>query len=455
MAKRKPVSREEHTFSLSPHMMILSEIGPATAKATQALAKDLDGARFVNLKELLKGLFPMMAEAMKIGWSDSESAAVICAVRDRLRSEAWLDIAALQRWIQVHPGDSSSVIDCISADPPEGVNILKVLSRAGSQKLVFLASWQIAQKQVVLKRFRGSNGRILQRETQTHPLSMAHPNIIETHLLQNKKGEHFLLERRLPLVLNDEWRSNGVQEAANLLRDISSALAFLLEQGLVHGDIKPDNIGFENGRYILLDFGICRPQAAFQSDATPTGSLRTRAPELIMGQEKHSDLSDIWALGATVFNALLGRFPLFDANETPPRVSEPSKRDEFEELLRNRVQEEWDRRIDLSLIHAPLRSLLGSMLELNPQSRIKAQQLLQKAEAELSAVLRFREGATCISASQEIEQLTRFLPDTSILALLPEAQRQSLRSKIDELHASKGLPPDRLSELNAIESRLP
>lgn len=398
-----------------------------------------------------------MTEAMKVGWSDSESAVVICAIRDRLQSGDSLDAATLQRWIRIHQGDASSVKDCIIADPPEGINILKVLSRAGSQKLVFLANWQIAQREVVLKRFRGpdATNRILQRETQTHPLSMAHPNIIETHLLRNNKGEYFLVERRLPLVLSDEWKPNGLQEAANLLRDIASALAFLCEQDLVHGDIKPDNIGFESGRYILLDFGICRPRAAFETDITPTGSLCTRAPELLMEEGKHSAMSDIWALGATVFNTLAGRYPLFDANEKSPRASDTKESEKFEEVLHNRIQNEWDQRIDFSLVLEPLQPLLLHMLERKPQSRIEAHELLRKAEAELSAVLRFSEGSTHISLSQEIEQLKRFLPAQSILALLPEAQRRELRSKVERLGTSKGLTSDELTELGSIKSRLP
>ena len=94
---------------------------------------------------------------------------------------------------------------------------------------------------------------------------MGHPNIIETHCLTNNQGEKFLAEELLPIVLNDDWTSSGVQEAANLLYDISSALNYIHEElKLVHGDIKPDNIGNKDGRYILLDFGICRSIKSFR-----------------------------------------------------------------------------------------------------------------------------------------------------------------------------------------------
>lgn len=448
MARKKTAPQAKNV--LPPYAQILSRIGPETAKATELLARSISEMRILQIDDI----FQTMAEAMKDGWSDSQAATVVYAVNEKVDQ---IDIISLQRWLFVHQGDSNSVRDCIFADPPTGVDILKVLSRAGSQKLVFLATWQIAQREVVLKRFRGSDAanRILQRETQTHPLSMAHPNIIETHLLQNKKGEYFLVERRLPLVLNDEWRSHGLQEAANLLRDITSALVFLTEQELVHGDIKPDNIGFEGGRYILLDFGICRPQGAFNGDVTPTGSLRTRAPELIMGEGQHSYMSDVWALGATVFNALTGRFPLFLESEKPPQVSNPDEREECEELLRDRVRKDWSKFIDLSPIPIALRSLLEHMLERKPKNRGSTHETLREAENELSAVLRFARGTSYISASEEVKQLYNYLPSKTILELLPENQCRELRSRIVKLRETKGLLQEEVKKLDSIESRLP
>lgn len=100
---------------------------------------------------------------------------------------------------------------------------------------------------------------------------MEHPNITETHLLPNTKGEVYLVEERLPEVLSDAT-SLQLEEASNLLYDIAKALVYLHKTlGLVHGDIKPDNIGKRGGDYVLLDFGICRPADQFTSEVTPTG----------------------------------------------------------------------------------------------------------------------------------------------------------------------------------------
>lgn len=452
MAQKKVVLGNNNTLDLSPRTQILANIGPKTAKAVYGLAKSLE--EFTLLRP--EDVFTALSKEMETGWSDSQASLVVSAVKERIKSGSLVDTTALVQWIRVHPGDPYGVRDCILVDPPEGIDILKVLSRAGSQKLVFLANWLIAQREIVLKKFVGEDAenRILQRETQTHPLSMVHPNIIETHILQNRQGEYFLAERRLPLVLSDGWKSNGLQEAANLLRDIANAIAFLSEQKLVHGDIKPDNIGFEAGRYILLDFGICRPQDAFEADVTPTGSLRTRSPELLMKESHHSIASDIWALGATVFNAITGHFPLFNLSESLPRVSSPEKRAKFEEVLCNRVQNEWSQRLDLSVVPEALRPLLELTLAREPQSRIKAVKLVHEAEQNLSAVLRFREGESSFSPSQEIEQLSRYLPDERTLTFMPESQRRDLHARLIELRASKGLTAEKEKELKSIESRL-
>lgn len=446
-------SNKQNDQRLSPYAQIVANIGPKTEKATTLLVRTISDMNLLKPQDL----FPIIAPTMESDWSDSEASSVISAINKQLKSGNTIDPLMLERWIQIHQGDAGSVEDCMSAESPEGFDILRVLSRKGSQKLVFLANWQIAQREVVIKKFVGSDAenRIRQRESQAHPLSMSHPNIIETHILQNSKGEFFLVERRLPLVLYDEWRSNGVQEAANLLRDMASALSFLSEQQLVHGDIKPDNIGYESNRYILLDFGICRSQGEFAADVTPTGSLRTRAPELLMDEEPHSALSDVWALGATVFNALTGRFPLFDENEKPPRISKPSRRVDFEEILRNRIQYEWERRIDLSSIPETIRPLLERALERNPRSRVNAHDLVQQAEHDLAAMLRFRGEFSNISLSEEIDQLNKYLPDKSILVYLSQSQIRDLQSKIEDLRTSKGLSQDELNKLALVESRLP
>lgn len=283
---------------------------------------------------------------------------------------------------------------------------------------------------------------------------MEHRNIIETHFLSNSKGETFLVERRLPEVLYDNWRSRGVEEAANLLRDIASALAFLQQKRFVHGDIKPDNIGFEDGRYILLDFGICRSEEEFSENSTPTGSLRTRAPELLTGEACHSHTCDLWALGATVFNAITGRFPLFDVGELPPRISKPEQREGFEAMLAERAGKQYDQRVRVQEVYEPLRPILTKMLDRNPANRGTAKEIVELCQAELAAFLRTSEGPSNFSPADELDQMYRYLPGADILKLMSSRQRHDLKETLDKLRQNKGLSSEQSRKVAELERRV-
>lgn len=435
----------------------LAAIGPEVEKIVHKYFRDEEQTLLAKAKVKADQTFlKQLAEAFSKGWSHEEAAKVVTAYVETFTDRS-IDESALCRWVLSHPNDARAVCDCMNVEPPPEINIIRVLSRAGSQKLVFLATWKLTQRQVVLKQLRGPSeitSTVLMRELQPHPLSMGHPNIIETHLLKNAKGEPFLVEECLPLLLNDKWRSGGIQEAANLLYDIADALNYLhVTLDLVHGDIKPDNIGKKGENYILLDFGICRHSKAFSYEATATGSLRTRAPELLKNDSyPYPHKVDIWALGATVFNASVGRFPLFDFDESPPRISSPDDRNKYEEMLSYRVEHEWDKRVDLSLVPDPIRKLLSVALEKDPSRRCSAMDLIKDAEKQLSAFLRKYSHNGRFSPLDELHQLTNYLPDKEILKLMPEAQKQALKGRITKLKDVHGFDKEQKHQADELLS---
>lgn len=434
------------------HARALTAIGNETLRAVSDLFTGVQGSLF-GMDET-----PEMAElaaALSKGWSDREAALLIRAYDHEVRSGHQIEITSLARWALAHPDNAAAVIDCMKITPPAEIDIIRVLSRAGSQKLVFLAKWRLTQQEVVLKQVVAepeAAQRILLRELQPHPLTMAHPNIIETHVLRNPEGEAFLVEQRLPLVLSDTWSSQGVHEAANLLFDIGKALKHLHEHGLVHGDVKPDNIGKRSDNYILLDFGICRPADQFTSESTPTGSLRTRAPELLTsGQYVEPYKVDVWALGATVYNALIGTFPLFRPGETIPRVSNPAERAAKEAALALRVSQEWNSYVQLGHVPDPMRDLLGLMLCRDPNSRISSAELVERARTELSAFLRSpASGAGRFSPVDELSQLSKHLPTREILVTMPIARKQSLRNRMVQLQGTPGFSETQRDQINSL-----
>jgi serine/threonine protein kinase len=419
----------------------LSALGPQTEKVVHRLLQEQ--GTFNLFAQVDEADLKKLADALHRGWTDEQAAQVVAEYEKVTVAGRRLNISALTRWVLSHPNDANAVIDCMSVDPPEEISIIRVLSRAGSQKLVFLATWKLTQRQVVLKRLIGSPEvqRVkVTRESRSHPLSMAHPNIIETHYLKNFSGEIFLVEERLPFLLSDDWRSHGIHDAANLLYDISNALAYIHRLNLVHGDVKPDNIGKRGADYILLDFGICRPVDDFSVESTPTGSLRTRAPELF--ETDHYELPqkvDVWAIGATIFNAVVGRFPFFDQGEAPPRISHPEERTNFEQIVKSRIQNEWNERVDLTHVPPLLRSVLNRALVRDPKERGSANEISNLAERELAVFLRRQSQVGRFSPLEEINQITSFLPSVEILKLMPETEREALLGRLQELSATPGL----------------
>jgi len=394
-----------------------------------------------------------LGDALVAGWSDAQASKIVERTLADLEKQIKADYPSLARWVRQHPDNADAVADCMDLQPPEEISIIKVLSRAGSQKLVFEGTWRVTQTRVVVKRVIGPNyAKVLARELRTSPLSMKHPNIIETHLLRNPKGEIFLVERRLPEVLDDNWAPKGIQEPANLLYNIADALAFLHERDLVHGDVKPDNIGRDAGAYILLDFGICRPTKEFVNETTATGSLRTRAPELLASNSYEDPRkADVWALGATVFNALAQRFPLIDHGEPIPRVSNPEERMQFEKLLAHRVETEWEQRVDLRTIPEAMRPILEMALRKDPNERCTATELKSTAQKNLAALLR-NQSRSRFSPLDEFSQISNHFPSNFMLKLMPITEKESLRKRLEELSDSLG--PEKRDEADELISKL-
>ena len=443
MSKTKKESIKTPPSSLPQGAHALAAYGKRTEQIVYQFFIDEDtGSGLFASMDRQKGL-QQLAEAFKEGWTDDQIAETVKFIAEAEVTGRSYDIKNLVRWIQSHKNEPTAVKDCMTILPPEQFNIIKVLSRAGSQKLVFLATWNLTTKQVVLKTLLGTpeeTQKVKNREIQSNPLSMRHRNIIETFYFQNSRGEHFFVEEYLPVVLNDKWDSQGIKEAANLLYDIGNALKILHEElHLVHGDVKPDNIGKKDDDYILLDFGICRQKDVFEKETGPTGSLRTRAPELFI-QERYTipEKVDIWALGATVYNALTGRFPLYEKGEVPPRVSHPEERMQFESLLKERVSSEYDKRVTFDEVPDALKRILKSCLEFDPEKRIKAVDLIDSAKTELAAFIRSDENVR-LSPIDIIDQLEKFLPNNEIIKFMPSNKKQQLKKQVEEFNLSMGL----------------
>ena len=118
-----------------------------------------------------------------------------------------------------------------------------------------------------------------------------------------------------------------VVEVIGVLRDVSKALAYAHRQGVVHRDIKPDNVLLSEGTAVVTDFGIAKAISAARTSApgatltqvgTSIGTPAYMAPEQAAGDPDVDHRADIYSLGAMAYELLTGR-PVF-ADRTAQRM---------------------------------------------------------------------------------------------------------------------------------------
>ena len=110
----------------------------------------------------------------------------------------------------------------------------------------------------------------------------------------------------------------SLEETAQLLVQVGSALDLAHAQGVVHRDLKPDNILFDQqGNPYIADFGIAKLLAQTTMGLSQTGMIIGTpfymSPEQARGDKDIDGRSDIYSLGAILFELLTGQRP-YDAN---------------------------------------------------------------------------------------------------------------------------------------------
>jgi len=180
---------------------------------------------------------------------------------------------------------------------------------------------------------------------------LGHPNIVTVFDVGQIDGVPFMamellegdtLDDRL-----DEQQQLSVREVLEISVQLSSALSYAHERGVIHRDIKPANVYFDAGSGVakLLDFGIAgvnsRNSNASADKGLIAGTPAYMAPEQIAGESQDARC-DLYALGVVLFRLLSGRLPFDEANlseqmarvmREPPPPLEPLNPDTPVELI--------------------------------------------------------------------------------------------------------------------------
>ena len=145
---------------------------------------------------------------------------------------------------------------------------------------------------------------------------LAHPNIVTIYEAGEQNGRYYIAMEFLEgQDLQDVMQARGgalpVPEAVSTALAICDALAYAHQQGVIHRDIKPDNIQVLPGGLVkLTDFGIARLMAepSITQDGQVFGTPSYMSPEQVAGKSL-DQRTDIFSLGVVLFEMLAGRKP--------------------------------------------------------------------------------------------------------------------------------------------------
>jgi serine/threonine protein kinase len=195
--------------------------------------------------------------------------------------------------------------------------LLKIIGMGGMGG-VFQAHDEVLNRQVAIKVMRKSLGdnaafsETFLREAQA-AARINHPNIVQIHAFGMEKGQPYIV---MELVLGggmEKLMVDGVPLDQGLVmgigRQVAEGLRHASDEGMVHGDVKPENILLVEGKVAkLVDFGLASVSGTASNEIW--GTPYYIAPEKVRRQ-KTDHRADIYSLGGTLYHAMAGR-PPFD-----------------------------------------------------------------------------------------------------------------------------------------------
>jgi eukaryotic-like serine/threonine-protein kinase len=225
----------------------------------------------------------------------------------------------------------------------------------GRRVAVKILAEQFAAQPLFVERF--------EREARTAAALSGHPNVITIYDVGEHAGRPFIVMAYLSGgTLRDRIKAGRVDRAhaVQWLHQAASALDFAHSHGVVHRDVKPQNLLFDGeGRVVVADLGIAR--AAFEESLTASGELLGTAsyisPEQAMG-ESATAASDRYSLAIVAYELLTGTKPFaaggfaeqalkqVEAEPDPPSARTFGLNPEVDRILlrglRKDPQQRWD-----------------------------------------------------------------------------------------------------------------
>jgi serine/threonine protein kinase len=198
--------------------------------------------------------------------------------------------------------------------------VIKEKLGEGGMASIYLAVQEKLEREVAIKVLNPKlikDQQILKRfKNEAHSAAkLIHPNIITIYDVDQSGDTYYIVMEYLKESLRDRVKARGKlppTEALEIIKKIAGALGAAHAKGIIHRDIKPDNVMFRpDGNPVLLDFGIARAldlNTRITMIGVSIGTPHYMSPEQCRGEEIDGR-SDIYSLGVLLFELLTGKVP--------------------------------------------------------------------------------------------------------------------------------------------------
>jgi serine/threonine-protein kinase len=286
--------------------------------------------------------------------------------------------------------------DRLHAALGDNYRILRELGGGGMSR-VFLAEETRLGRRVVIKVLppdmaAGVNAERFEREIQL-AASLQHPHIVQ---LLTAGANADLAYYVMPFIDGESLRARLAREGAlpmpevlRILHNVVDALAYSHHHGVVHRDIKPDNVMLSGKHALVTDFGVAKAVSASSGDGHTNltslgialGTPAYMSPEQAAADPRVDQRADIYAVGAMAYEMLCGRTPFVAPTPQGMLAAHIAERPEPPVRYRNTIP-------------AAMNELVLKCLEKNPADRI---QTADEIAAMLTAMATPTGGTTPIS----------------------------------------------------------